>query len=160
MRRLKAHGVKLKLKRCKFFKKEVAFLGRPVSKHGYRIDPENTKAVSALQDNPPKTVGDVRKTVGLLGYYCHYIKDFAKNAKPLYGLLQVPKSDGKSRSTSKGQCSSRDIVNWKEEHQDALVKLIDCLTKPLVMAYSNFEKPFIYHTDASHQGLGAVLYQK
>ena len=81
LRRLKAHGVKLKLKKCKFFKKEVAFSGRLVSKHGYRIDPENTKAVSTLKDNPPKTDGDVRKLVGLLGYYRHYIKDFAKLAE-------------------------------------------------------------------------------
>ena len=48
LRRLKAHGVKLKLKKCKFFKKEVAFFGRLVSEHGYRIDPENTKAVSTF----------------------------------------------------------------------------------------------------------------
>ena len=28
------------------------------------------------------------------------------------------------------------------------------------MAYPNFEEPFIRHTDAFHQGLGAVLYQR
>ena len=54
--RREAHGVKLKLKKCKFFKKEVAFLEILVSEHGYRTDPENTKAVSTLKDNPPKTV--------------------------------------------------------------------------------------------------------
>ena len=96
LRRLKAHGVKVE--KCKFFRKEVAFLGRLVSEHGYRIDPENTKAVTSFKDNPPKTLGDVRKTVGLLGYYCRYIKDFAKIAKPLCELLQVPTSDGKSRN--------------------------------------------------------------
>ena len=116
--------------------------------------------MSSLKDNPPKTVGDVRKIVGLLGYYRRYIKDFAKVAKPLYELLQVPKSDGKSWNNSKGQRPSRDKVNWKEEHQDVLVKLIDCLMKPPVMAYPHFEEPFILHTDASHQGLGAVLYQR
>ena len=79
--------------------------------------------MSTLKDNPPKTVGDVRKIVGLLGYYRHYIKDFAKIAKPLYELLQVLKSDGKSRNNSKGQRPSKDKVNWKEEHQDVLVKL-------------------------------------
>ena len=112
LRRLKAHGVKLKLKKCKFFKKEVAFLRRLVSENGYRIDPENTKPVSTLKDNPPKTVDDVRnKFVGLCGYDRHYIKDFAKIAKSLYELLQLPKSYGNSQNTSKGQCPSRDKVN-------------------------------------------------
>ena len=96
-----------------------------MSEHGYRIDSENTKAVSTLKDNPPKTVDDVRKIVGLLGYYRHYIGDFAKIAKPWYELLQVPKSDGKSQNNSKGQHPSRDKVIWKEEHHDVLVKLID-----------------------------------
>ena len=60
LRRLKAHGMKLKLKKCNFLKKEVAFLGRLVSEHGYRIDPENTRAMSTLKGNPPKAVGDVK----------------------------------------------------------------------------------------------------
>ena len=83
-----------------------------------------------------------------------------KFAKPLYELLQVPKNGGKSQNNSKGQHPSRDKVNWKEEHQNVLVKLIDCLMKPPVMAYPNFEEPFILHTDASHKGLGAMLYQR
>ena len=112
--------------------------------------------MSTLKDNPRKTAGDVRKNVGLLGYYCYYIKDFAKVAKPLYELLQVQQSDGKSRNTSKGQSQSRDKVNWK----DVLVKRIDCSMKSPAMAYLNFEEPFIFYTDASHQGLGAVLYQR
>ena len=29
-----------------------------------------------------------------------------------------------------------------------------------ILAYANYEKPFILHTDASESGLGAVLYQK
>ena len=32
--------------------------------------------------------------------------------------------------------------------------------KPPVKAYAHFEESFILHTDASHQRLGAVLYQR
>ena len=46
------------------------------------------------------------------------------------------------------------------EHQQTLDELLDCLISPPVMAYPNYEDPFILHVDASRKGLGTVLYQK
>ena len=40
-----------------------------------------------------------------------------------------------------------------------LEQLINCLVQPPVMAYPDFNSPYILHTDASESGLGAVLYQ-
>ena len=40
-----------------------------------------------------------------------------------------------------------------------LEQLINCLVQPPVMAYPDFNSPYILHTDASETGLGAVLYQ-
>ena len=47
-----------------------------------------------------------------------------------------------------------------EVEQDTFEKLKDILTSPPVLAYPDFQQPFELHTDASGQGLGAVLYQK
>jgi len=47
-----------------------------------------------------------------------------------------------------------------ESHKDSLNKLINALVSPLVMAYPEFDKPFVLHTGASQEGLGAVLYQR
>ncbi|KAL1269489.1 hypothetical protein QQF64_031778 [Cirrhinus molitorella] len=52
------------------------------------------------------------------------------------------------------------LVEWTEEHQRVLSRLIDALITPPVLAYPDFNSPFTLHTDASEQGLGAVLYQK
>lgn len=44
--------------------------------------------------------------------------------------------------------------------QAALEELVGHLSYPPIMAYPDFSKAFILHTDASGDGLGAVLYQK
>ena len=95
LRRLRKHGIKLKPSKCHLFQREVRYLGRIVSQSGHRIDPESTKAVTSLKESRPRTVGDVRKLTGLLGYYRRYIKNFANVAKPLYDLLKEPGKKGR-----------------------------------------------------------------
>ena len=61
---------------------------------------------------------------------------------------------------SRGQSPSNQKITWTEEHQLVLEKLIHCLVQPPVMAYPNFNRPYLLHTDASETGLGAVFYQE
>lgn len=49
---------------------------------------------------------------------------------------------------------------WRAEHRDVVAKLVDMLTNPPILAYPDFDLPFILHTDVSNEGLGAVLYQR
>ena len=170
LRRLGENGVKLKPRRCKLFRKEVSFLGRVVSADGYKLDPSGIAPVLNLAKNPPKTVGEVRQIIGLLGYYHKCIKDFSHIAKPIYDLLatkltkeDIVKVRSHSRSKGKrdsGQLPSNHPINWTEEHQVALEHLTKHLTSLPVMAYPNFEEPFLLHTDASKTSLGSVLHQQ
>ena len=51
-------------------------------------------------------------------------------------------------------------IPWGSEQQEAFNALQQaCMSAP-ILGYPNPEKPFILHTDASLDGLGAVLYQK
>ena len=68
--RLREHGVKLKPRKCKLFKREVTFLGRVASEEGYKPEPSSIKPVLALKDSPPKTVNEVRKFRELLPQIC------------------------------------------------------------------------------------------
>ena len=131
------------------------------------MDPDNTKAVTSLADKTPSTVGDVRKLVGLLRYYCRFIPKFSVIAKPLYDLLTSPtrptattscKPTGKKKVL--GQLNSSSKVTWKKEHQAALEDLLHYLTAPPLLAYPDPNLSYILHTDACQDGLGAVLYQK
>ena len=166
LRRLREHGVKLKPKKCKLFQKEVVFLGHIVSAAGYKFDSSGIKPLQHLQESQPKTVQEVLKLMGFLNYYRKYIRDFSRTAKPIYDLLKQPHSETKTSTSQrkKGKDSSQVHPNspvlWTTQHQDALTKLITPLTCQPIMAYPDYNRPFVLHTDASKDGLGAVLYQE
>ena len=52
------------------------------------------------------------------------------------------------------------MVEWNDECQEAFKKLKQLCSQTPILAYANYKKPFKLHTDASENGLGAVLYQK
>ena len=133
-------------------------MGRIVCEDGYRIDPKTTEVVTRLKENTPRTVGEVRRIIGLLGVYRRHIKNFSKIAKPIYELLDG-KLTTKSSWRKSGQLPSPHPIQWTENHRRALNILIDCITLPPILAYPDYKSSFIVHTDASQSGLGAVLYQ-
>ena len=126
--------------------------------------------MTALRDRKPRTVGEFRRLLGLIGYYRRHIKDFAKIARQLLELLQNihevetngdprPRG-GRNRSETSNQLPSNHPISWLENHQQALEHLLDCITTSPVMGYPDHGKEFVLHTDASKDGLGAVLYQR
>ena len=172
LQRLKEKGIKLKSQKCVLFRKQVRYLGQLVTAEGYTMDPADKAAVLALKDREPKSVGEVRKLLGFLGYYRRYIPDYARRARVLFELLQADQSktegppQGKQRKGKKprlkraGQVLSSSSVKWTREHTQVVEELVNFLVAPPVMAYPDFEKPFAVHVDASMEGLGAVLYQQ
>ena len=161
--KFRKHGIKLNPGKCELFKTSVKYLGKIISSEGHQSDPVNTEAIDKLKKNP-ETVGDLRKLLGFLGYYRSSIQDFARRIKLLYDLLVIPSEiDSNRRNKSKkitGQRSSRDKITWTKDHQEIVDGLLDVLKSPQVMAYPDFQKPFVVHCDASEIGLGAVLYQE
>ena len=145
--RLQTAGLKLKPKKCHLCRKEVKYLGHYISEDGIRTDPEKCKVV---EEWPlPTTVQELRQVIGFFSYYRRFVQDFSKHTKPLHDLL-------KGKETNK---SKRAKIEMNEEALAAFNTLKQKLTNTPILAYADYTLPFELHTDASNQGLGAVLYQ-
>ena len=61
LRRLQAHGVRMKLSKCSFLKSSVEYLGHRVDAEGLRMTPEKMPQ--------PKNVQQLKSFLGLLNYF-------------------------------------------------------------------------------------------
>jgi len=154
LRRLQECNLKLAPKKCKFFKRKVKYVGYIVSADGIEADPEK---VDKIRHWPtPTSPEEVRKFLGFAGYYRKFVAGFSQIARPLSELM--PKT-AKKKTRSRQPTHEVDW-KWGPEQEEAFTTLKTCLTSPPVLGYADFAKPFELHTDASCQGLGAVLYQE
>ena len=86
-----------------------------------------------------------------------FIKVNFKIAKCLNDLLG---ENGPAKNRRKWKSTQKATKwKWKQEHQHAFNTLIEKLMSPTVLAFPDYNLPFILPTDVSHNGLGAVLYQ-
>ena len=68
-------GLKLKPSKCSIARKSLRFLGHIVSKDGVASDPEKVKAITEFP--VPEDVEQLRRFLGMVGYYRDYIPGFA-----------------------------------------------------------------------------------
>ena len=140
LQRLKELGLKIQPDKCEFLKPELEYLGHVITHEGIKPNP---KKISAVKDfKIPKTPTDVKSFLGLAGYYRKFIKNFSKLAKPLTDLT---KKDNPFR--------------WTETQQTSLDTLKEKLCSAPVLAYPDYTKTFTLTTDASNEGISAILSQ-
>ena len=84
-----------------------------------------------------------------MNYYHKFIPKYAQIEWPINQLVSGDNANKK-----------KTLVEWTAECQHAFEQLKLLCSKTPILAYANYRKPFKLHTDASENGLGAVLYQK
>ena len=94
----------------------------------------------------PETYTKVRAFCGLSGHYRCFIRNFAHLACVLYDLLDDEIKMGP--------------VMLTPEVEEAVRVLKEKISSAPVLVFPDFYKPFLLETDASKEGLGAVLSQK
>ena len=141
------HGLKLKPSKCHFFKENITYLGHEIPAKGMLPGQEGIKKITNM--GPPTTVTGIRKFVGAVGYFRHFIKNFSRIARPLDDLTSCENSKLKNHPVTLMPTALVAFETLKKK----------CMTVP-VLAFADLEKPFVLETDASGIGLGAVLLQK
>ena len=138
--KLRQAGLKAKLSKCEFLKSKIQFLGHVVDGDGIHTMEDKIKAVKNFPQ--PKTAENVRSFLGLCGYYRQFVKGFSAIASPLNILLK------------------KDVpFHWNAAQDKSFNDLKFALTHAPVLAFPDYQVPFILYTDASALGLGAVLMQ-
>ena len=154
---LQDFNLKIKPKKT-FLQSQVLFLGHTLSKDGISPNPEK---VQKVKDWPvPSNAKEVHSFLGLSSYYHPFIPQFTKWASPLHELI-CPIVTKKTRARIKLPPFQQNLppFQWTTDQQESFNKLRLALTSAPVLAYPNYEKPFL-QMDTSPKGLGAVLSQE
>lgn len=120
---------------------EVTFLGHKCTRDG--LLPDDTK-IEVIQKYPrPEDADALNRFVAFANYYGRFIRNYADMVAPLNKLTRKNVE-----------------YEWSDACERAFQTLRKCLTKPPILQYPNFEKPFTITVDASGIACGAVLSQE
>ena len=137
---LREASLKLKPIKCRFICQEVEYLGHIVTPKGLK---PNTRNLIAVKEFPaPSNLKQLRQFLGLTSHYRRFILNYARIAEPLYFLTK-----------------KNSPFCWTADCQQAYDLLKSKLLTAPVLVFPDFTKPFTLETDASIQGLGAILSQ-
>lgn len=139
LERYRRNNLKLSAKKCHIFCQKISFLGHIISNQGVEVDPAKVEKLRKMPE--PHSTKDVRAFLGLASYYRRFIQGFSKIARPLTEMTK------------------KDAIPWNPQAREAFYKLKKTLAEAPILSLPNFEEIFILTTDASHQGLGAMLSQ-
>ena len=140
LKRMSEHGLKIGIGKMQLFSTELDAFGFHFSESG--LEPMNDR-ISALSNRiMPNTKKDLHSALASLNYFRGFIPNFSANAAPLYAL------------TSEKKEYSQEVV------KEYWPKLIELLKTAVKLQCPDYTRPMILSTDASSNGLGAVLSQE
>lgn len=143
LKRLRKAGLTARPTKCFVGYVKMEFLGHVV---GQGMLQPNESKLEAIQNAPrPQTKTQLRSFLGLANYYRAFIANFAAIAVPL------------TDETKKGRPTR---IEWGDSQERAFRTLKAKLSESPILHLPDIDRPFILRTDASENGVGAVLLQE
>jgi transposase InsO family protein len=143
LKMLQTAGVSLKLNKCSFAASQVQYLGFKVGVNGVEVDATKTAAIKEAR--APRNKNELRRFLGMTGFYRKFIENYARKAAPLTRYLKD------------------DVTEPFELDQEAIIAheaLKTAVTTAPVLALPNSRGKYILETDASASQLGVQLLQE
>lgn len=140
--RLKRANLTISREKSSFCFSRVTFLGYVLTKEGLQANPERIRPI--LEYPKPKTVKELRRWVGLVGWYRRFIENAAELLAPLTDIM-------------KGESKSR--LEWTSEAEEAFIQTKRVMLSPAILSSPDYSLPFKIYTDASLVAGAAVLTQ-
>ena len=142
LQRLRHHGLTARPSKCRFGFKSIQYLGFIVD--GKTLQPQENKISAIAQVPPPSTKKLLRSFLGMVSFYRMFIPNTASLTSSLSDLLRkgVPEP-----------------LVWTDETRASFKHLKTALQSHPVLQLPDAHRPFVLRTDASNQGVGAVLLQ-
>lgn len=140
LERLSFHNLTCSLSKCHFGKKNLEYLGHNVTDLGNEAKLEHVQGIVNMPT--PSTRKALQKFIGTCNWLREYIPRFAEVTSPMTDLL-----------------SSKTKYQWTRAAQNAFEEVKRLVQGPLKLSRPDPALRFILQTDASKNGIGAVLYQ-
>ncbi|KAJ7957493.1 Ty3/gypsy retrotransposon protein [Quillaja saponaria] len=136
---LQGHQFYAKSSKCLFAKSQINFLGHVISENGVQVEKEKVATVQAWPI--PTNVKKLRGFLGLTYYYRRFVKNYGLIAHPLTNLTK------------------KNAFQWTPAANEAFSRLKEALTTVPVLRLPDFSQEFTVESDASSEGVGAILSQ-
>jgi hypothetical protein len=138
--RLNRAGLKVNAKKSFFAQGELEYLGYWITRNG--LQPTKKKVDAITNMTAPTTRKQLRSFLGMVNYYRDMWLHRSDVLAPLSGMTS---------DTTK--------FVWTDTHQKAFDKIKQIVSREVMLAFPDFSKEFVIHTDASHHQLGSVISQ-
>ncbi len=140
---------KLNVDKCEVARMEISFLGHLIKAGTIKPDPENIRGLTETRE--PTSAEEAFRFVKAAEYYRKFIPKFSLIAAPLHKYSPTTLQQQNINKKSKFELS--------DEARTAFHHLKNILTTDLILDLPDETLPFKLQTDASVDGIGAVLLQ-